>query len=151
MLKVFSEQIGPDTAFKELNQTCEGGTPQLRSQAALEIVIEFDSVALNSDMPIPVEILGAACPITGKKSVSKMSRNQKLSEGLRSFVCVHLSFQCIRSRVEGDKRIVPENHGEWQEGQLLAERTRKRPRGYSSTGFSLSGGQHYGKQDTLSP
>jgi hypothetical protein len=26
-------------------------------------------------------------------------------------------FFCTRSRVEGDKRAVPETHGEWQEGQ----------------------------------
>jgi hypothetical protein len=51
----------------------------------------------------------------------------------------------IRSRVEGDKLIVPENYGEWQEGQHFGGNDGKLLGGNSATGFSLSRVQHYGK------
>jgi hypothetical protein len=41
------------------------------------------------------------------------------------------------SRAGGDKRIVPENYWERQEGQHFVGTTRKRPGGYSYIGFSL--------------
>ena len=51
----------------------------------------------------------------------------------------------IRSRAEGDKRKIPENRGERQEGQHFVGTTRKRPGGDSSTGFSLSRGEQLAK------
>jgi hypothetical protein len=46
------------------------------------------------------------------------------------------SSERIRSRAEGDKRIVPENHGERQEGRHLVGTAGKRPGGIFSPGFS---------------
>jgi hypothetical protein len=50
-----------------------------------------------------------------------------------------------RSRAGGDKRIVPENHGERQESQYFGEDDKGEARGNFSSHFSLSGGQHFGK------
>ena len=71
---------------------------------------------------------------------------RKVSEGSRyiSSPFPKLAWRNNRSRAEGDKRIVPENHGEWQEVQHFVGTTRKLPGGNVSTGFSLSCGQHFG-------
>jgi hypothetical protein len=51
----------------------------------------------------------------------------------------------MRSRVEGGKRIVPENHRERKEGQHCGEDDQEEAGGNFSTQFSLSRGQHSGK------
>ena len=84
------------------------------------------------------------------------SRRRRHHEAIES-VIAHISarhenplqrLECLlrnRSRVEGDKRIVPESHGERQEGQHFGGDDQEEAGGNVSTRFSLFSGQHYRK------
>jgi hypothetical protein len=51
----------------------------------------------------------------------------------------------IRSRVEGDKCIVPENHRDGERASNFVGSDQKTNQREVATGFSISGDQHFGK------
>jgi hypothetical protein len=162
LLQVEYRQLGRGSLRKQCGEGSRRGKtePVTMPKSHSQLIIgssehTFKRVTFRHAQVIRVEeaarALGVAPNSTGGRIVTKNLRQGAFSHQSRGAPSMlrrrtrPLLLFSNRSRVEGDKRIVPENHGEPQEGQRFGGDDQDEAGGNVSTRLCLFGGQHYRK------